>query len=391
MRVAIIGCGQLARMLGQAAARLGADCVFVAIAEEGTACVDGLGPVVRWFEGNEVAGLYRALGEPDVVTVEREAIDTGLLSALQNFCPVLPDAASVRIGQNRRLERALLESLSIPCVPYRVAASRVEVRGAVEALGLPLVVKATEDGYDGKLQWRLHSAADVERFCGNGPVGEYLLERMVDFEREVSIIAARSRDGEFRAYPLTENIHRDGVLVTSIAPARSLTSDLQKQAETCARAIMEQLGYVGVLAVEFFVVGDRLWVNELAPRVHNSGHWTMDATATDQFENHIRAVLGLPLGAVRQTRPAGMLNMLGSITSVGPASAPGCGVHCHDYNKAPSAGRKMGHINLVADSENALLVAMNRLHWSVYDEHIAGLATDSPDTACRDASIACCV
>ncbi len=391
MRVAIIGCGQLARMLGQAAARLRADCVFVAIADEGTACVDGLGPVVRWCEGEDVAELYRALGEPDVVTVEREAIDTGLLCALQAFCPVLPDATSVRIGQNRRLERSLLDSLSIPCAPHRVAASEAGVAAAVEALGLPLVVKATEDGYDGKLQWRLHSPADVRRFCRNGPVVECLLECLVEFEREVSIVAARGRDGEFRAYPLTENIHRDGVLVTSIAPARNLTADLQEQAETCARAIMEHLGYVGVMAVEFFVVDGRLWVNELAPRVHNSGHWTMDATTTDQFENHIRAVLGLPLGVVSQARPAGMLNMLGSITRVGPAVAPGCDLRWHDYKKVPAAGRKMGHINVVADSERTLLAAMNSLHRSMYGDINAGLAADSPGSDSRDARGACCV
>ena len=385
MRLAILGCGQLARMLAQAAAHLEVDCVFVAIEGETTDCVRALGPVVRWAPGDDVGGLYLELGKPDVVTVERESVDTGLLRELQAFCRVLPDADSVRVGQNRALERSLLDSLAIPCAPHRVADTVDGVRAAVSALGLPLVVKATEAGYDGKLQWRLHSQDDVDAFCLQQE-GEYLLEQWVDFEREVSVVAVRGRDGEFRAYPLTENLHRDGILLASIAPARTASVPLQALAESRARAIMEELNYTGVMAVEFFVVAGDLWVNELAPRVHNSGHWTMNATTVGQFENHVRAVTGLPLGDTGQARPAGMVNLLGSSVAGETVLIPAVDLHWHDYNKVPAAGRKMGHVNVLADRHAELLLALDRLHQAIYGSANAQLATCEDNIGARSAS-----
>ena len=385
MRLAILGCGQLARMLAQAAVHLEVDCVFVAIEDETTDCVRALGPVVRWAPGDDVGGLYLELGKPDVVTVERESVDTGLLRELQAFCRVLPDADSVRVGQNRALERSLLDSLAIPCAPHRVADTVDGVRAAVSALGLPLVVKATEAGYDGKLQWRLHSQDDVDAFCLQQE-GEYLLEQWVDFEREVSVVAVRGRDGEFRAYPLTENLHRDGILLASIAPARTASVPLQALAESRARAIMEELNYTGVMAVEFFVVAGDLWVNELAPRVHNSGHWTMNATTVGQFENHVRAVTGLPLGDTGQARPAGMVNLLGSSVAGETVLIPAVDLHWHDYNKVPAAGRKMGHVNVLADRHAELLLALDRLHQAIYGSANAQLATCEDNIGARSAS-----
>ena len=385
MRLAILGCGQLARMLAQAAAHLEVDCVFVAIEDETTDCVRALGPVVRWAPGDDVGGLYLELGKHDVVTVERESVDTGLLRELQAFCRVLPDADSVRVGQNRALERSLLDSLAIPCAPHRVADTVDGVRAAVSALGLPLVVKATEAGYDGKLQWRLHSQDDVDAFCLQQE-GEYLLEQWVDFEREVSVVAVRGRDGEFRAYPLTENLHRDGILLASIAPARTASVPLQALAESRARAIMEELNYTGVMAVEFFVVAGDLWVNELAPRVHNSGHWTMNATTVGQFENHVRAVTGLPLGDTGQARPAGMVNLLGSSAAGETVLIPAVDLHWHDYNKVPAAGRKMGHVNVLADRHAELLLALDRLHQAIYGSANAQLATCEDNIGARSAS-----
>lgn len=386
MRLAILGSGQLARMLAQAAAGLQIDCAFVAIEGESTDCVQALGPVVRWHPGDDVNSLYLALGEPDVVTVERESIDTGLMREIQGLCPVLPDADSLRVGQNRALERALLDSLAIPCAPHRVADSVDGVRVAVDALGLPLVVKATEAGYDGKLQWRLYSEDDVEAFCRKQQSGEFLLERWVDFEREVSIVAARGRDGEFRAYPLTENVHRDGILLASIAPAPATSADLQALAESRVLAIMEELDYTGVMAVEFFVVAGELWVNELAPRVHNSGHWTMDGAAAGQFENHVRAVLGLPLGDTSQARPSGMVNMLGSSAPPAGVHMPSVELHWHDYNKVPVAGRKMGHVNVLADRQTDLLDALDRLHEAIYGTSNAQLAAYNHNPGARRAA-----
>lgn len=373
MRVAILGCGQLARMLAQAAARLEVDCIFVAMDDESVDCVSALGPIVRFQAGDDVGALYRSLEEPAVVTVERESIDVELMRALQAFCPVFPGPDSVRCCQNRALERELLDELAIPCAPHRVAASPEALRQAVEALGLPLVVKATEAGYDGKLQWRLRTAADVEALYSEPFPGQCLVERWIEFEREVSLVAVRGRDGVFRAYPLTENLHRDGVLLASIVPARGAGAPLQSVAEAHVRAIMEHLGYVGVMAVEFFVEDGDLLVNELAPRVHNSGHWTMDGAVTGQFENHLRALLGMSLGDTGAPSPAGMLNLLGLTCNAAPPLPAGVETVCHEYNKTPAPGRKMGHINVRADSEEQLLQCLAQLHRVVYGDGNAAL------------------
>lgn len=366
MKVAILGCGQLARMMAQAAAKLDVECIFVALNEEGTASVDGLGKVVGWSAGDDTQKLFAALDHPALITVEREAIDVTLLRELQSFCPVVPSPESILVGQNRSRERALLQALDIPCAPHRVATNTTEVRAAVSALGLPLVVKACESGYDGKLQWRFHSAADVDRFCDEQERGQWLIEKFVDFEREVSIVGVRSSTGDFLAYPLTENHHRDGILLASIAPAPRASAQLQSAAADYIRTIMEHLDYVGVMAVEFFVVPQGLLVNELAPRVHNSGHWTMREDMTSQFENHVRAILGMPLGETRLHHHAGMMNILGSTDGLESNEPPDPKVHLHLYNKAPAPLRKIGHLNVSASSESELLVSLGELHKRLY-------------------------
>ncbi|MEM8564743.1 MAG: 5-(carboxyamino)imidazole ribonucleotide synthase, partial [Pseudomonadota bacterium] len=310
MRVAILGCGQLARMMAHAAAPLGIDCCFVKLGDELTPCVDGLGDIVAWSPGDSAQSLHSALGKPDVVTVEREAIDVDLLRSLQSFCPVSPSPESVRVGQHRGRERALLDELGIPCAAHQVANTPQEVRAVAGQLGLPVVLKSCESGYDGKLQWRFYEAADVDQFCEAQTAGEWLIEKFVAFDREVSIVAARSTTGEFRAYPLTQNHHRDGILLASLAPAPNITEDLQRQATDIVQRIMNQLNYVGVMAVELFDVEGKLLVNELAPRVHNSGHWTMQEGIASQFENHMRAITGMTLGETQPSYHAGMLNVL---------------------------------------------------------------------------------
>ena len=366
MNIAILGCGQLARMMAQAAARLDVVCSFVALGGENTACVEGLGKVVKWSPGDDSASLFAALDQPSLVTVEREAIDVELLRELATLCPVAPSPDSVLVGQNRSRERALLQALNIPCAPHRVATDTQEVRAAVAALGLPLVVKACESGYDGKLQWRFHSTADVDCFCEEHEHGQWLVEKFVDFKCEVSIVAARSSGGDFVAYPLTENHHRDGILLTSIAPARQVTAELQQSATDYVRTIMDHLGYVGVMAAEFFVVDGGLLVNELAPRVHNSGHWTMQDTITSQFENHVRAILGMPLGETQLCHHAGMMNILGSTAGVEAGDAYDPEVHLHLYNKTPAPRRKLGHLNVSASSADELLSSLSELHEKLY-------------------------
>lgn len=358
-------------MLAQAARPLGVSCSFVAIDDEGTSCVQGLGPVVAWNSSTAMAqsaeSLYSALGSPAVITVERESIDVGLLQSLQQHCRVYPGPDSVRYCQNRRLERQLLAATDIPCSPHQPAFNASEVAQGAELLGLPLVVKSAESGYDGKNQWRLREPADVDAFCEQYPQGDWLLEQWVNFEREVSVVAVRSIEGEFRAYPVTENIHEKGILHASIVPCRRVAAALQQQAIDYTAAIMEQLDYVGVMAVEYFVLPDQVWVNEIAPRVHNSGHWTMITGLSSQFENHIRAICGLPLGETSLSPKAarsylGMVNILGEQADLDTGEC----TQVHDYNKAPRPGRKLGHVNIAAVSEAELMKRLADVYRGLY-------------------------
>jgi 5-(carboxyamino)imidazole ribonucleotide synthase len=380
LQIAILGCGQLARMLAQAARPLGISCNFAAIAGEGTSCVDGLGKVVAWDAGDVAASsaetLYRALGSPAVITVERESIDVELLRALQVHCRVYPDPDSVHYCQNRRLERRLLAATDIPCSPHREAFCAADVVRGAELLGLPLVVKSAESGYDGKHQWRLRSAADIEAFCASYPRGDWLLEQWVDFTREVSVVAVRSAQGEFRAYPVTENIHEDGILHVSIVPCRKVSQGLQQLAIDYSARIMQELGYVGVMAVEYFVLQDQVWVNEMAPRVHNSGHWTMLPVVASQFENHVRAICDLPLGS---TTPAAASSHLGMVNILGePAGfAAWGGMQVHDYNKSPRPGRKLGHVNVQASNEADLMRQLEEIYRKLYRHGLPASAKNS--------------
>ena len=299
MHVAIIGCGQLARMMALAGWNLGIKFSFLAEEGESTRCVEGLGAIARRSADATAREIFMALGAPDVVTVERENVDLALLRGLAPLCAVRPGADAVAVCGNRALEKGRLDELSLPTAPYRVAHTALQVADAADTLGLPVVVKSLTEGYDGKAQWRLHTHADVQDFCRNQTTGNWLVEAWVDFRCEVSFIAARSASGETVIYPPVENLHQDGILLTSVAPAPDLPEALRKQGEHCIGTLLESLDYVGVLAMECFVTDHGLLINELAPRVHNSGHWTLRSEATSQFENHLRAVTGLAPGSTR--------------------------------------------------------------------------------------------
>lgn len=370
--VAIVGCGQLARMLALAGWRMGIRFSFIACDEEATHCVDGLGAIVRWRSSRDVAcqkgsgtgtlALYESLGSPDVVTVERESVCVELLKSMAHHCRVAPHPDAVFACQHRFREKALLDELAIQSAEYRYACNNRATELAVMELGYPLILKAASDGYDGKQQWRLESAEDYLDFrAQNLSDRDWIVERCIPFEYEVSFIGARSSAGEISCYPATRNLHRDGILVRSSAPADGLSSALQQRGTANLIALLEHLGYVGVLAMECFVVGDRLLVNELAPRVHNSGHWTQQAGLACQFENHLRAILGLPLGSTVLKNYSGMVNILGtkpgfvSFDSLPPEAT----IHC--YDKPFATGRKLGHIGVSADSHSELLVQLEQL------------------------------
>ncbi len=237
--------------------------------------------------------------------------------------------------------------------PFRTVDSREQLNAAVEEIGLPAVLKTRQLGYDGKGQFVLRASADEDAAwaaLGGSPL---ILEGFVAFQRELSIICVRDAVGEMRFYPLTENHHREGILRLSIAPAPGLTPELQAAGEEIARKVAERLDYVGVLAIELFELDGRLLANEMATRVHNSGHWTIDGAVTSQFENHMRAVCGLPLGSTEPRGLSAMVNLIGTLPEASDVLAIE-GAHLHLYGKEPRPGRKIGHVNVVAEDEGTL-------------------------------------
>lgn len=340
MHIAIVGCGQLSRMLALAGVRMGIKFSFVAESNEDTRCVDGLGTIVRWQSGNSPEQLFRDLGEPGRITVEREQLSVELLKDLEQFCPVYPSPQAVQTCQHRYREKQLLEKLDIACTPYLY--SGMPGFNLADS-SLPAVIKTCSGGYDGKNQWVIKDSQDVDAFIAQEIEHEFIVEEWIEFEREVSQVSVRSEHGEIVHYPLTQNRHDKGILRQSIAPAEEISQNTISAAQTMISRIMNDLDYVGVLAVECFLLSGKLIVNELAPRVHNSGHWTQSGAATCQFENHLRAIAGLTLGSTEVHGPTGMLNLIGLGEPPLDKIHSQCSLHW--YGKTQRAGRKAGHIN----------------------------------------------
>jgi 5-(carboxyamino)imidazole ribonucleotide synthase len=326
--VACIGGGQLGRMLGLAGIPLGLRFRFLDPSPDAPAGEVGE-LVVGAFD--DPAALARLADGADVVTYEFENVP---VEAVRGLAP-LPPPLALELGQDRLVEKELFRRLGIPTARF----------GPLEETGLPALVKSRRLGYDGKGQRWLETA---------GPVGEgELAEEIVPFDRELSIVAVRGRDGETRFWPLAENVHRDGILRVSRAPAELAP---QAEAEELAARLLDELAYVGVLALELFEVDGRLLANEYAPRVHNTGHWTIDGAVTSQFENHVRAVVGLPLGSTEALAPCVMLNLIGRAPSR-DALLRLSGAHLHLYGKEPRRGRKIGHVTLVGAGEETVAEA----------------------------------
>jgi 5-(carboxyamino)imidazole ribonucleotide synthase len=260
----------------------------------------------------------------------------------------LPIASALEMAQDRLVEKQTLERAGIDVAPFAQIDSTDDVRVASENLGYPLILKRRRGGYDGKGQAVvLHESQVDDAFYKLGSE-DLIAEQLISFDRELSIVAIRGKDGSFAAYPLVENHHKDGILRLSLAPAPDLDPFLQRSAEAFAERLMQSLDYVGVLTLELFEFDERLLVNEVAPRVHNSGHWTIDGAETSQFENHIRACLGLPLGRTDAVGWSAMVNLIGEVPEVARiARTPGA--HIHLYGKEPRPGRKLGHVTIRMD------------------------------------------
>jgi len=337
--IGILGGGQLARMMALAGHPMGHRFVFLDPAPD--ACAAALGEllVAPYDDQNALARLAQKV---DVVTFDFENVPATSLAFLAQQIPVFPPPAALQAAQDRLVEKNLFRQLGISTADYMAVATRDDLTQAVAHLGLPAILKTRTAGYDGKGQWLLRNQIDVTNAWSELAGRAAILEAFIAFEREVSAVGVRGQSGETLFYPLAENTHRDGVLFQTL----NTTDDpMQTRAEQQTSLLLNALSYVGVIAVEFFQVGDNLLANEFAPRVHNSGHWTIEGTETSQFENHLRAVTGQPLGQTFARGHFAMLNLIGSMPEAQAVLAiPGA--HLHDYGKAPRPGRKIGHVTV---------------------------------------------
>jgi 5-(carboxyamino)imidazole ribonucleotide synthase len=372
--IGILGGGQLGYMLALAGYPLGLHFRFLDPSPEAP-----VGRIATRITGQftDRSALKKFAAGLELVTYEFENVPVEAARFLAERVPVLPPPAALEAAQDRLNEKRLFQKLGIATTDFAEVADREALDGAVKQIGLPSILKTCRMGYDGKGQWILRTAEDVSRAkselpAANAAAGKrsdsepaqqstpFLLERLVPFTRELSILAVRGRTGETAVYPLVENHHRAGILRLSLAPAPQLDRAVQLAAEDAAHRLFDALQYVGVLAIEFFEHEGRLLANEMAPRVHNSGHWTIEGAITSQFENHLRAVVGLPLGSTSAIGCSAMLNLIGDV----PDSAEVLAVrdaHLHLYGKSPRPGRKLGHVTLRASSPEQLASRLGEL------------------------------
>ncbi|KAB8178375.1 5-(carboxyamino)imidazole ribonucleotide synthase [Lysobacter maris] len=358
--VGILGGGQLARMMALAGAPLGLR--FLVMDTAADACAGQFAPMVVGDYRDESA-LAEFASRVDVATFDFENVPAESAEWLAARVPVFPNPRALAVAQDRLAEKTLFRELGIPVPAFATVDSRDGLDAAIAEVGTPCILKTRRLGYDGKGQFRIKSPADLDAawqaLGAQAATVGLIVEGFVSFQRELSVVAVRSREGEFRTWPLTENWHVDGVLSASLAPA-SADPELRATAIEYARKLAEALDYVGVFALELFCRDGELLANELAPRVHNSGHWTIEGSQTSQFQNHLRAVLGLPLGDTGMLGHACMLNWIGAMPDPLPVLEEPGG-HWHDYGKSPRDGRKVGHATLRADTPAALADALQRV------------------------------
>lgn len=354
--IGILGGGQLARMLALAGAPLGLRFVVVDSAED--ACAGQVAPLLRadWRDFEALADFARRI---DVATFDFENVPADTAHWLTQHTKVFPNPHALALSQDRLAEKNLFREIGLDTPAFAVVDSAADLAQAIDQIGAPAILKTRRLGYDGKGQYRLKSRADVDAAWAALGGAPSILEAFVPFERELSVIGVRSRDGEFRTYPLTQNWHADGILSVSLAPAPD-SDALAPIAFAHARRIAERLDYVGTFALELFVRNGALLGNEMAPRVHNSGHWTIEGAPSSQFENHVRAVLGLPLGDTSALGIHVMLNWVGDLPEANPVLAESR-AHWHDYGKSPRAGRKVGHATVCADNASDLRDKLMRI------------------------------
>jgi 5-(carboxyamino)imidazole ribonucleotide synthase len=354
MRVGVLGAGQLARMIALSGIPLGLEFIFLDPSAD--ACANKLGqPLIGDY--SDPALLAELAERADVVTYEFENVPAEVAGFLASHTQVYPSPKALAVAQDRLIEKSFFHDIDIPTPAYAAVDSFESLGQAMATLGYPAILKSRTQGYDGKGQSLLKSADDLKQAWEQLQGAPAVVEAFVPFKREVSIIAVRSVSGEVVFYPLSENLHRGGILRVSECRADDA---MQKQAESYVSRLLDALDYVGVLALELFEVDGQLVANEFAPRVHNSGHWTIEGAETSQFENHLRAILDLPLGSTAPVGNAAMVNFIGGLPKTEELLAiPHA--HLHLYDKSPRKGRKVAHATIRAESPEQLSELVKQL------------------------------
>ena len=350
--IGIVGAGQLGRMLALAGYPQGLKFAFLDQSTDAPGAQVGRILLGEFSDAHKIAELAAGV---DLLTYDVENVPVAALSELPKDKPFLPPVAALAAGQDRLSEKQLFQKLKIPTPKYRTVDSMPDLEQAIQAIGYPAVLKTRRLGYDGRGQRLIRSPAELGsafNALGSAPL---ILEQYIEFEREVSLIGMRNRRGDMRFYPISENRHRDGILRLSLAPYPDMK--LQALAQRYLKRILQHFDYAGVLTVEFFVKHGKLIANETAPRVHNSGHWTIEGAVTSQFENHLRAILDLPLGDTAALGHCAMVNFIGELPPLNSVLAVP-GAHYHDYGKQARPGRKLGHATLVCKTRRELLARL---------------------------------
>ena len=354
-KIGILGGGQLGRMMGLAGIPLGFKFLFL---DPGVSACAGVAGKLLQADFSDAEAACEMAEAVDVATFDFENVPDSTAQAVEELCPLYPASNALGACQDRLVEKTLLSELGIGVAGYHAVSSRTDLLEGLERLGYPAVLKTRRLGYDGKGQVVLRDQEDLERAWQRLGEAELILEAFVPFQAECSLIGVRSGDGEIRFWPLTRNVHDGGIL--ALSQPGVFGPELQAAAEEKMHRLLEHFDYRGVLTIEFFLQDGRLLANEIAPRVHNSGHWTIDGSACSQFENHLRAVSGMPLGQTDMVRPSLMFNWIGTMPDRDRAMAV-TGLHWHDYGKEPRPGRKIGHATLTADTPEKLMERAVRL------------------------------
>jgi 5-(carboxyamino)imidazole ribonucleotide synthase len=362
LNVGIVGAGQLGRMMALAGYPLGIRCSF--LDKSAGAPAAQVAPILTGDLEDPVL-LAELASKSDVLTFDWENISGKALAPLESLTSVRPPRAALEISQDRLQEKALFKRLRIPVAEHAPVDSREDLADAARKLGIPGVLKTRRMGYDGKGQFLIRRPEDIDSAWSSLGAADLIYEKFQSFSREISLVAARSPGGDVVYYPLSANTHGGGILRYGIAPYANRA--LERTAKIYMKRVLSSLEYSGVLAIEFFVVKGRLIANEMAPRVHNTGHWTIEGCVTSQFENHLRAICGLPLGSTRPLGHTAMINFLGEMPDRGRLLGID-GLAFHDYGKEPRAGRKLGHCTILKatsrDRDHALADALKSVRWS---------------------------